>query len=97
MTIMHTKLILISLLNTADLATNQQLSVLFNQLRKAVEKYESDEIDWHLVNGLSDLDILFLIAMTDTVLTVNFDSKTLAAAVSFVNQLHRVKREPVYH
>lgn len=94
---MNTKQILLSLLSNADLATNKQLSALFTLLRTAVEKYESDEIDWHLVNGLTDSDILFLIAMTDTDLTVNFDATFLAAAVNFVIQLHWGEMEPVYH
>ncbi|MCY9873208.1 hypothetical protein [Vibrio barjaei] len=94
---MNTKLILLSRVIRAELATNQQLTALFTLLRKAVEKYESDEIDWHLVNGLTDFDILFLIVMTDTDLTVNFDATVLAAAVNFVVQLPWVEREPVYH
>lgn len=94
---MNTKLILLSLVSTAELATNQLPSSLFILLRQAVEKYESDEIDWHLINGLTDLDILFLIAMTDTELSVNFDTVVVEAVVNFVGQLHYAERKPVLH
>jgi hypothetical protein len=94
---MYTKLLLLSLVNTAELVTNQQLPPLFTLLRKAIKKYESDEIDWHLVNGLSDLDILFLIAMVDTDLSVNFDTTVLEEAVRFVGWVHKMETEQVYH
>lgn len=94
---MHTKLLLLSLVNSAELVTSQQLTPLFNLLRNAVEKYESDEIDWHLFNGLSHLDILFLIAMTDTDLSVNFDTTVLEEALRFAGWVHKMERVQVYH
>jgi hypothetical protein len=85
------------MLSMAELVTNQQVTVLFTLLRKAVQKYESDEIDWHLVNGLTDFDILLLIAMTDADLAVNFDAIVLEEAVSFVRQVHMLEQKSVYH
>ncbi|MGV2989604.1 hypothetical protein ACE1OE_18335 [Vibrio sp. E150_011] len=51
------------------------------------------EIDWHLMNDLSESNVLLLIVLAETDLTIQYDELVLSNAVNYViksedRQLH---------
>lgn len=53
-------------------------------MSQAVMRTDAEEIDWHLMNDLAEVDILLLIALTDVTLTINFSECVLSEAVKYV-------------
>lgn len=86
---MHTKLFLLSLLHRAEQQTYQQLTTLFSLMRQAIERYNSEEIEWHAFNGLNDLDILYLIAITDTDLSAHYHITVIDEVMNFIRYANK--------
>ncbi len=53
-------------------------------MSEAVMKIDVEDIDWHLMNELTDADVLLLIVLTDIDLTINFNESILSQAVKYV-------------
>ncbi len=94
---MHTKLLLLSMLNEMGHTQNQKLDMLLKLLSKAVQRYEPSEIDWHLINGLCDFDILYLIAATDVEISICYNSDAIASAIGYVRGSQTRNQRAMYH
>ncbi|ASI89635.1 hypothetical protein [Vibrio mediterranei] len=81
---MNTKTILLAHIHRAKSQWNNGLSELFSMMSQAVMRVDAREIDWHLMNDLSESDVLLLIVLSDTDLTIRYDELVLSNAVNFV-------------
>ena len=60
------------------------LNELLDMMSQALMRTDSAEFDWHLMNDLVGDDILLIIALTDTDLSINFNELVLREAVKYV-------------
>ncbi|CAH6942600.1 conserved hypothetical protein [Vibrio chagasii] len=81
---MDTKSILLKLVQQAQTNSDECLKELFELMRKAVIRGEMENIEWYIMNDMSDEDILLLLVTTDVDLSVNFDELVLIEAVRYV-------------
>ncbi|MCJ2378767.1 hypothetical protein LNL84_18310 [Vibrio sp. ZSDZ34] len=58
-------------------------------MSQAVMRTSPAEIDWHLMNDMVDDDILLIIVLTDTDLSVNFNEFVLRESVKHVMEFGR--------
>lgn len=84
---MNTKNILLKHIYRAKLDSDTCLSELLDLMNQAVVKTDAEDIDWHLMNDLSEADILLLITLTDVHLTINFNETVLNEVVQYVMEL----------
>lgn len=81
---MNTKTFLLAQIHRAKLDCDKCLDDLFDMMSQAVMRTDSDEIDWHLMNDLTDDDILLIIVLTDVDLSINFTELILSEAVNYI-------------
>lgn len=81
---MNTKTVLLTQIHRAKLDGGKHLNELLDEMSQAVMRTDIAEIDWHLMNDLADDDILLIIALTDVVLTVNYNEYVLRKVVKHV-------------
>ncbi|OBT00489.1 hypothetical protein A9257_07350 [Vibrio cyclitrophicus] len=81
---MNTKSIFLEYIHRANTQCDSCLNQLFSLMAQAVMKVDSDEIALHLMNDVSDPDLLLLIVLTDIDLTTQYDEIVLATAVTYV-------------
>jgi hypothetical protein len=81
---MNTKTFLLAQIHRAKLDCDKCLDDLFDMMSQAVMRTDSDEIDWHLMNDLTDDDILLIIVLNDVDLSINFTELILSEAVNYV-------------
>lgn len=81
---MNTKSIFLEYIHRANTHCDSCLNQLFTLMTQAVMKVDSDDIALHLMNDVSDPDLLLLIVLTDIDLTTQYDEIVLATAVTHV-------------
>ncbi|CDT23277.1 MULTISPECIES: hypothetical protein [Vibrio] len=81
---MNTKSIFLEYIHRANTHCDSCLNQLFALMTQAVMKVDSDDIAMHLMNGVSEPDLLLLIVLTDIGLTTRYDELILATAVTHV-------------
>ena len=81
---MNTKSIFLEYIHRANTHCDSSLNQLFALMTQAVMKVDSDDIAMHLMNDVSDPDLLLLIVLTDIDLTTQYDEIVLATAVTHV-------------
>ncbi|TVU69907.1 hypothetical protein FQP87_20240 [Vibrio tasmaniensis] len=81
---MNTKSIFLECIHRANTQCDSCLNQLFSLMAQAVMKVDSDDIALHLMNDVSDPDLLLLIVLTDIDLTTQYDELILAIAVTHV-------------
>ena len=84
---MNTKSIFLEYIHRANTHCDSCLNQLFALMTQAVMKVDSDDIAMHLMNDVSDPDLLLLIVLTDIDLTTQYDEIVLATAVTHVMNL----------
>ncbi|PTC02009.1 hypothetical protein C9980_25260 [Vibrio mediterranei] len=84
---MDTKSILLFILHHANELTDHHLEGTFKLMKNAVQRISSEEIDWHLMNGLSDEDILLLLLLHDTDLSVQYRPSHIEEMVRLIVEL----------
>lgn len=86
---MNTKLIFLEYIHRANTQCDSCLNQLFSLMAQAVMKVDSDDIALHLMNDVSDPDLLLLIVLTDIDLTTQYDELILTIAVTHVMNFER--------
>lgn len=81
---MNTKTFLLAKIHRAKLDCDKCLINLLDMMSQAVARTDPDEIDWHLMNDLTDDDILLIIVLTDVDLSINFTELILSEAVNYI-------------
>lgn len=81
---MNTKTLLLAQIHRAKLDCDKCLTDLLDMMSQAVMRTDPDEIDWHLMNDLTDDDILLIIVLTDVDLSINFTEHILSEAVNYI-------------
>ena len=81
---MDTKNTISNLLNQAQANCDRCLTELILLMQQALLRKPEEDIDWYLMNDMSDNDILLFVTLTDTDLSVQFNDEVLIAAVQFV-------------
>ena len=81
---MDTKNAISKLVNQAQTTCDDCLTELFFLMHQALLRSEEEVIDWYIMNDMSESDILMLIALTDTDLSVQFNDEIIILAVQYV-------------
>ncbi|MFA0192676.1 hypothetical protein [Vibrio lentus] len=81
---MDTKNTISYLLSQAQENGDDCLTELFVLMQQALLRKPEEDIDWYLMNDMSENDILLLITLTDIDLSVQFSDEILIAAVRCV-------------
>ncbi|MEZ8844594.1 hypothetical protein AB6E06_23445 [Vibrio splendidus] len=81
---MDTKNTISNLLNQAQANGDGCLTELLLLMQQALLRKPEEDIDWYLMNDMSENDILLFVTLTDTDLSVQFNDEVLIAAVQFV-------------
>ncbi|MEZ8107043.1 hypothetical protein A6E07_11500 [Vibrio cyclitrophicus] len=90
---MNTKYLLLEHIHSASESCDRRLNQLFTLMTQAVMRNDAEEIDWHLMNDMSESDVLLIIVLTNIKLTIQYDELILRSAVDYVmsskgHQLH---------
>ncbi|USD58792.1 hypothetical protein J4N45_14550 [Vibrio sp. SCSIO 43140] len=86
---MNTKTFLLAQIHRARLDCDKCLIELLDMMSLAVMRNSSVEIDRHLMNDMFEGDILLIIALTDTNLSINFNEFVLIESVQYVMKFGR--------
>lgn len=88
---MDTKNVLLKLIHQAQLTHDDCLREVFTLIKKAVIRSKTEDIDWYIMNDMSDNDVLLLIVLSDTELSVSFNEFIIVEAVRYIFRDIRVE------
>ncbi|CDT56389.1 conserved hypothetical protein [Vibrio coralliirubri] len=81
---MNTKNTLLNLVIGALADCDDSVRELFTLIHEAVKSCATDDIDWYLMNDMSEGDVLLFILLNDTELFIHFNEIVLIEATHYL-------------
>ncbi|CAH7185733.1 conserved hypothetical protein [Vibrio chagasii] len=88
---MNTKTTLLKLIIGALADCDDSVRELFTLIYEAVKSCATEDIDWYLMNGMSEQDVLLFILLNDTELSIHFNEIVIIEAIHYLFGYPKVK------
>ncbi|CAH7220227.1 conserved hypothetical protein [Vibrio chagasii] len=81
---MDTKNTILAIVLQAQSECDSSLQELFLLIKQAVIRSEVADIDWYIMNDMSDDDVLLFIILNDIELSINYNESVLIEVVQYI-------------